>query len=126
MGEFFTYGKNSFSAGASNLDNTDYRLGVYGLREKGPQQTFVYFDIGRQTNDSKPDSQKREYDLQCSHFGHEYREKSAGFGDGEEELVNYRLEGSLYANVHRTKKGIRTFVRPLKGGGPPQAVVGCC
>ena len=96
VGEFFTYGKNSFSAGASNLDNTDYRLGVYGLREKGPQQTFVYFDIGRQTNDSKPDSQKREYDLQCSHFGHEYREKSAGFGDGEEELVNYRLSGSLF------------------------------
>ena len=53
VGEFFTYGKNSFSAGASNLDNTDYRLGVYGMREKGPQQTFVYFDIGRQTNDSK-------------------------------------------------------------------------
>ena len=53
VGEFFTYGKNSFSAGAGNLDNTDYRLGVYGVREHGPQQTFVYFDIGRQTNDSK-------------------------------------------------------------------------
>ena len=53
VGEFFTYGKNSFSAGAGNLDNTDCRLGVYGMREKGPQQTFVYFDIGRQTNDSK-------------------------------------------------------------------------
>ena len=38
----------------------------------------------------------------------------------------YRLSGSLYANVHRIKREMRTFVRPLKGGGPPQAVVGCC
>ena len=53
VGEFFTYGKNSFCGGGSNLDNTDYRLGVYGIRKKGPQETFVYFDIGRQNNDNK-------------------------------------------------------------------------
>lgn len=35
LGEFFTYGDNSFtSVKAADLKNKDYRLGIYGIREK--------------------------------------------------------------------------------------------
>ena len=53
LGEFFSYGDNSFAGLNSSLTNKDYRLGLYGIREKGPHQTFLYFDIGRQSNDAK-------------------------------------------------------------------------
>ena len=53
LGEFFSYGDNSFAGLNSSLTNKDYRLGLYGIREKGPHQTFLYFDLGRQNNDAK-------------------------------------------------------------------------
>ena len=53
LGEFFSYGDNSFASTGSTLKNKDYRLGIYGIREKGPQQTFLYFDLGQQNNDGK-------------------------------------------------------------------------
>lgn len=52
LGEFFTYGDNSFTSVSSSLKNKDYRLGIYGIREKGAEQTFLYFDLGQQQNDS--------------------------------------------------------------------------
>ena len=53
LGEFVSYGDNSFAGTNSILKNKDYRLGIYGIREKGPSQIFLYFDAGRQNNDSK-------------------------------------------------------------------------
>ena len=53
LGEFFSYGDNSFAGTNSSLKNKDYRLGIYGIREKGPSQIFLYLDAGRQNNDSK-------------------------------------------------------------------------
>jgi len=53
LGGFFSYGDNSFASTGSSLKNKDYRLGIYGIREKGPRQTFLYFDLGRQNNDMK-------------------------------------------------------------------------
>ena len=48
LGEFFTYGDNSFTSVSSSLKNKDYRLGSYGIREKGAERTFLYFDLGQQ------------------------------------------------------------------------------
>ena len=53
LGEFFSYGDNSFASRNSSLKNKDYRLGLYGIREQGPRQLFLYFDLGQQNNDMK-------------------------------------------------------------------------
>ncbi len=37
----------------SSLENDDYRLGVYGIRQKGPQELFAYLAFGQQNNDGK-------------------------------------------------------------------------
>ena len=50
VGEFLSYGKNGFQTSTSTLDNSDTRLGIYGIREHGADQTYVYFDAGRQNN----------------------------------------------------------------------------
>jgi hypothetical protein len=53
LGGFFSYGTRTFSGTGSNLQNSDYRLGIYGIRNKGAHEAFVYADVGRQHNDGK-------------------------------------------------------------------------